>query len=73
MQVRLKVESDVADNQDMSTSSDMLTRPSTTAWVPMQDKSSNKSLLRPKNLVTAVALSVEAGVTLSLVLQSLTS
>ena len=69
----LKVESDVADNQDMSTSSDMLTRPSTTAWVPMQDKSSNKSLLRPKNLVTAVALSVEAGVTLSLVLQSLTS
>ena len=51
----------------------MLTRPSTTAWVPMQDKSSNKSLLRPKNLVTAVALSVEAGVTLSLVLQSLTS
>lgn len=67
------MESDVADNQDMSTSSDMLTRPSTTAWVPMQDKSSNKSLLRPKNLVTAVALSVEAGVTLSLVLQSLTS
>ena len=73
MQVRLKVGSDVADNQDMSTSSDMLTRPSTTAWVPMQAKSSNKSLLRPKNLVVAVALSVEAGVTLSLVLQSLTS
>ena len=56
----------------MSTSSDMLTRPSTT-WVPMQAKSSHKSLLRPKNLITAVALSVEAGVTLSLVLQSLTS
>ena len=57
----------------MSTSSDMLTRPSMTAWVPMQGKSSNKSLLRPKNLVVAVALSVEAGVTLSLVLQSLAS
>jgi len=56
----------------MSTSSDMLTRPST-PWVPMQAKSSNKSLLRPKNLVVAVALSVEAGVTLSLVLQSLAS
>jgi hypothetical protein len=56
----------------MSTSSDMLTRPSDIAWVPMQPKT-QKSLLRPKNLVTAVALSVEAGVTLSLVLQSLAS
>ena len=64
--------SDVADNQDMSTSSDMLTRPSGVVWVPMQPKA-QKSLLRPKNLVTAVALSVEAGVTLSLVLQSLAS
>ena len=61
-----------ADILGMSTSSDMLTRPAT-PWVPMQGKSSNKSLLRPKNLVMAVALSVEAGVTLSLVLQSLTS
>ena len=61
-----------ADNPGMSTSSDMLTRPST-PWVPMQGKSSNKSLLRPKNLAVAVALSVEAGVTLSLVLQSLAS
>jgi hypothetical protein len=56
----------------MSTSSDMLTRPST-PWVPLQGTSSKKSLLRPKNLVTAVALSVEAGVTISLVLQSLAS
>jgi hypothetical protein len=56
----------------MSSSSDMLTRPAS-PWVPMQGKSSNKSLLRPKNLITAVALSVEAGVTISLVLQSLAS
>lgn len=56
----------------MSTSSDMLTRPST-PWVPRQGKSSNKSLLRPNNLAVAVALSIEAGVTISLVLQSLAS
>jgi len=69
---RLKVGAKPADNSYMSTSSDMLTRPST-PWVPLQGTSSKKSLLRPKNLVTAVALSVEAGVTISLVLQSLAS
>jgi hypothetical protein len=54
----------------MSTYSDASTRP-TYFKLPVQTRSPRKSPLAPKNLAKVVLLSIEAGVTLSLVIQSL--